>query len=99
MDIREILKKARGMLGNPDQPRTIDKRSLNEKELEVYLERERQDKIKKMLNYYRNKEEKDFMQGKNMLNEPMTLKDNKEFYGEKPKVKKGKKKTVNFFMR
>lgn len=73
MGLKDILIRLRGMLGNPERKGTP--MSPDEKELQVYMERERKVKIKKLVHQYRMREERDYLQGHNMLSEPHTLKD------------------------
>lgn len=61
MGLRNFLERLRGVMGTPE--RFGQGMTPNEKELEVYLERERKQKIKKVLDHYRKKERKEFLQG------------------------------------
>lgn len=61
MSLRTMLNKLRGMFGNPEG--TGKPMSPDEKELEVYMERERKAKVKKLVHQYRKSETKEFLQG------------------------------------
>ena len=62
MNLRNMLNKFRNAIGgNPEKMHTPV--SPDETELQVYLKRERDKKLKKLVHKYRNKETKEFLQG------------------------------------
>ena len=84
MGLRNILNKFRAVFGSVNSP-GHPKISPNEKELESYLERERQQKIKVVLDHYRKKERYEFLQH-NPLDH--TFKENTIIKAKQKKTKK-----------
>ena len=83
MGLRTILEKFRNVFGGTGG--TGPKISPNEKELSIYLERERQQHIKRVLDQYRRKERREFLQD-NPIGD--TLRQDTIIHAKQKKVKK-----------
>jgi len=94
MGLRDFLNRLREMAGTPERHGVGV--TPNEKELEVYKERERKQMVKRELDHYRRKERKEFLQGShetNLLSQPPTLTTTRPHSGELPtRQKKSLKK-------
>jgi hypothetical protein len=83
MGLRDILNKFRSVFGSTGH--VGQKINPNEQELNVYLERERQQRIKQVLDQYRKKERREFLQDNPIGN---TFKDNSIITTKQKKTKR-----------
>ncbi len=55
-------------------------KSANERELEGYMERDRQERIKRMLDQYRKRQTREWWNGNNLLKQKNLFKNNKNIF-------------------